>query len=108
MKKIEVIRLAVVIAAMIVITTLTYMIGHDRGERYCVEHLQQPPEYWEQLVQLDRAFLANIIPRPNELTSDTYVFEIRFPDQAPQTYVVDLVFTNGQLLKAPNPRRTCS
>lgn len=105
MKKNEVIRLVVVIGAMIVIATLTYFVGHNRGERYCAQHLQQPPEYWEQLVQLDRDFLSTVVTRSNRLASGTYVFEIRFPGQSTQTYVVALVFANGRLLKAPNPRK---
>jgi len=96
-------RITAMIIGIIAFLITAYFIGHNQGEKYSAKYLEQPPEYWEELVRLDRTFLAKTSMLPNTIQTGNYLFEIGFPGKTMQSWPVTLNFTNGQLSAAPNP-----
>jgi hypothetical protein len=53
--------------------------------------------HWEQLAELDKSFLKNVVASPNKLASGSHVLEIHYPGLPPRFDYLDLTFTNGRL-----------
>lgn len=96
-------RKIITIGAVLALLVVAYLVGQHNGQhkdsRDAAERqMKHDLELCRKLVELDRSFLANVLTRPNALTSGTYMLETTFPDRPPEALVLVLNFSNGQLL----------
>lgn len=102
------VRCALGVAALISSVSTAWIMSDDLGYgRGCQEtrdrYLKQPfmtQEHWQRLLELERNALTNAYIRPSTMTSGKYVLESSFPGMPREELVMDLVFTNGQLITA--------
>ncbi|MBN2535307.1 MAG: hypothetical protein JXB88_20675 [Spirochaetales bacterium] len=87
------------IIIIILVAAITFFIGQEKGKTDLLKHFNQPAGYMENLIQLDKSLLKNILTRPCKMTSGTYVLETNFPGKIPEVYTLELAFSNGQLIK---------
>ncbi len=92
-----------ILLGMALLTIIAFFGGRWEGQSSCARQLQQPAEYWAQVAQMDRLVLAAVDANPNTLMSGAYVLDVRFPNEVAKSYTVQLAFTDGKLLRPPNP-----
>ena len=98
----------IVIGLLIFVAVAAYYAGQIKSSfDSSLAQMNRDFEHWDQLAQLDRSFLTNVIIRPSSLISGRYVLEIRFPGEPPLIDHLDLVVSNGliALPKSNKPHR---
>jgi hypothetical protein len=80
-----------------------YAVGHFIGSCDAdASRRDRDLKHWQQLAELDRAFLTNVVTRPGALVTGRFVIETCFPGIPPRSHPLDLVFSNG-LCSLPMP-----
>jgi hypothetical protein len=95
-----------VLCAFLALLVIAFWVGWYSGV-YSRSKLQtkQDLELHKELVELDQSFFTNAVTRPSVMNSGAYTLEIQFagkPEKVSST--LELEFSNGRLVGAPNQR----
>jgi hypothetical protein len=93
-------RKIIIAIGVLVLLVIAYWVGHGRGSAAAEwEQAQRDMKLHEDLVALDRSFLAGLATKPGSLTSGTYVLETQFAGKPAIRTLVKVTYRNGQSLE---------